>query len=165
MVFEGHVDELRKHELYERAWLLALPSLKEGWGLVVGEAGMHRTPTVAYRDAGGTRESVADGRSGLLVEDRAGFTRALAELVEDRAQRERLGAGALEMSHAFSWDHAQRSFGLVVLAATRGALRGRAGPRARTGGRTSGPPEARPTGVAGGSVVGAVLDLLVRGRR
>lgn len=122
VVFEGHVDELHKHELYERAWLLGLPSLKEGWGLVIGEAGMHRTPTVAYRDAGGTRESVADGRSGVLVEDRAGFTRALAELVADRERRERLGAGALEMSHAFSWDHAQRSFGLVVLAATRGVL-------------------------------------------
>ena len=52
VVFEGHVDEERKHEIYERAWLLALPSLKEGWGLVVGEAGMHRTPTVAYRSAG-----------------------------------------------------------------------------------------------------------------
>ena len=49
VVFEGHVDEERKHEIYEQAWLLALPSLKEGWGLVVGEAGMHRTPTVAYR--------------------------------------------------------------------------------------------------------------------
>ena len=64
VVFEGHVDEARKHEVYERAWLLALPSLKEGWGLVVGEAGMHGTPTVAYREAGGTQESVVDGESG-----------------------------------------------------------------------------------------------------
>src|SRR4051812_35298155 len=59
--FLGHVDEARKHEVYERAWVLALPSLKEGWGLVVGEAGMHGTPTIAYREAGGTRESVVDG--------------------------------------------------------------------------------------------------------
>ena len=49
--------------------MLALPSLKEGWGLVVGEAGMHGTPTVAYRCAGGTRESIEDGVSGLLVDD------------------------------------------------------------------------------------------------
>ena len=54
----------RKHEVYEQAWVLALPSLKEGWGLVVGEAGMHGTPTVAYRSAGGTRESIEDGRLG-----------------------------------------------------------------------------------------------------
>ena len=38
----GTRDEERKHEVYEASWVLALPSLKEGWGLVVGEAGMHR---------------------------------------------------------------------------------------------------------------------------
>ena len=65
----GTSTRRRKHEIYERAWVLVLPSLKEGWGLVVGEAGMHATPTVAYRSAGGTRESVADGMSGLLVDD------------------------------------------------------------------------------------------------
>jgi glycosyltransferase involved in cell wall biosynthesis len=81
---------------------------------------MHRTPTVAYRSAGGTRESVADGRSGRLVENQAGFTHTIAELLEDPAERQRLGEGALEMSHAFSWGHAQHSFALVVLAAVRG---------------------------------------------
>jgi glycosyltransferase involved in cell wall biosynthesis len=121
VVFEGHLDEVRKHEVYERAWLLVLPSIKEGWGLVVGEAGMHRTPTVAYRSAGGTKESVADGWSGRLVEDRLQLFRVVSELLEDQAERERLGEGALEMSHAFSWRHGQRSFALVVLAALRGA--------------------------------------------
>ena len=42
VVFEGHVDERRKHEIYERAWVLLLPSLKEGWGLVIPEAGIAR---------------------------------------------------------------------------------------------------------------------------
>jgi glycosyltransferase involved in cell wall biosynthesis len=118
--FAGHVDEERKHELYERAWVLALPSLKEGWGLVVGEAGMHGTPTVAYRSAGGTQESVADEYSGLLVEDQAQFTAALGRLLEDRAERERLGRGARELSHSYTWSHAQESFALVVLAVLEG---------------------------------------------
>jgi len=120
VVFEGHVDEERKHEIYERAWLLALPSLKEGWGLVVGEAGMHGTPTVAYRAAGGTRESVSDEVSGVLVDDEAGFTAALGRLLEDTDERERLGLGARQLSHTFTWGHAQQSFALVVLAALRG---------------------------------------------
>ena len=58
-----------KHEVYERAWVLVLPSLKEGWGLVVGEAGMHATPTVAYARRRRHLESIADGMSGLLVDD------------------------------------------------------------------------------------------------
>ncbi|GAB3659202.1 glycosyltransferase family 4 protein [Nocardioides korecus] len=114
VVFEGHVEEDRKHRVYEQAWVQALPSLKEGWGLVVGEAGMHATPTVAYRSAGGTRESIADGRSGLLVETGTEFTEALRRVLTDEALRTRLGDGAREMSHAYTWDHAQSSFAVVV---------------------------------------------------
>ena len=122
VVFEGHVDERRKHEVYEQAWLLALPSLKEGWGLVIGEAGMHRTPTVAYAAAGGTRESVSDGTSGLLVDDEGAFTRAVDRLLGDHDERTRLGAGAYAMSHQFTWQHAQESFAQVVHSAMRGEL-------------------------------------------
>ena len=120
VVFEGHVDEARKHEVYEQAWALALPSLKEGWGLVVGEAGMHRTPTVAYRSAGGTRESITDDASGLLVDEPRDFVDALRVLLTDAGLRVRLGEGALEMSHRFTWEHAQESFAHVVAAVLRG---------------------------------------------
>jgi glycosyltransferase involved in cell wall biosynthesis len=122
VVFEGHVDEQRKHEVYEQSWLLALPSLKEGWGLVIGEAGMHRTPTVAYTAAGGTRESVADGRSGVLVDDAPQFTAAVDGLLADHDERARLGEGAYAMSHQFTWQHAQESFAHVVASAIRGEI-------------------------------------------
>jgi glycosyltransferase involved in cell wall biosynthesis len=120
VVFEGHVDEARKHEVYEQAWLLVLPSLKEGWGLVVGEAGMHGTPTVAYREAGGTQESVVDGESGLLVDSPTGFTEAIGRLLADEDRRTQLGRAARVTSHAFTWGHAQESFAAVVLAALEG---------------------------------------------
>jgi glycosyltransferase involved in cell wall biosynthesis len=114
VVFEGHVDEVRKQEILERSWVLALPSLKEGWGLVVGEAGMHGTPTVAYRSAGGTRESVAAGVSGLLVDDRAELVDALRRVLTDEELRSGLADGARAMSHAFTWEHTQHSFAVVV---------------------------------------------------
>ena len=114
VVFEGHVDEHRKNEIYEPAWVMALPSLKEGWGLVVGEAGMHRTPTVAYRSAGGTRESIVDGRSGLLVDDQQDFVASIRTLLADDACRERLADGAAVMSRQFTWESAQASFAEVV---------------------------------------------------
>lgn len=120
VVFEGQVDERRKHEIYEQSWLLGLPSLKEGWGLVIGEAGMHQTPAVAYRSAGGTRESIAHQRSGVLVDDAEEFTATLGRLLVDHAERGRLGDGALAMSHAFTWQHAQESFTHVLASALRG---------------------------------------------
>ena len=67
---------------------MVLPSLKEGWGLVVGEAAAHRTPTVAYASAGGTRESIVDGVSGVLVDTQAELTSALGALLRDAEDAE-----------------------------------------------------------------------------
>lgn len=114
VVFEGQVDEQRKHDLYAEAWLQLLPSLKEGWGLVVGEAGMHGTPTVAYADAGGTRESIEHDVSGLLVGSESDFRDAVAALLDDDERRAKLADGAERVSHTFTWEHAQESFAVVL---------------------------------------------------
>src|SRR5690606_10714052 len=92
------------------------------WGLVIGEAGMHRTPTVAYRAAGGTEESVQHDRSGILVDDQQEFTAALARLLRDPELRDRLGVGAEERSRVFSWEHSQRAFAGVLESALVGEL-------------------------------------------
>ncbi|MCW2832615.1 MAG: glycosyl transferase, group 1 [Nocardioides sp.] len=124
VVFEGHVDEARKHEVYERAWLHLMPSLKEGWGLVIGEAGMHGTPTVAYASAGGVCESIDDGRSGVLVDDQAGLLEVTRRLLDDASERTRLAEGARVMSHAYSWESAQEGFAAVLTSALDGVLVG-----------------------------------------
>ncbi|MBD8869685.1 glycosyltransferase family 4 protein [Nocardioides donggukensis] len=121
VTFEGHVSERRKQEIYAESWVMALPSLKEGWGLVVGEAGMHGTPTVAYRSAGGTRESIEHGDSGLLVDDFEEFVAGLRSLLADERLRERLSVGARSMSHRFTWGHAQGSFAHVLSVAMAGS--------------------------------------------
>lgn len=118
--FEGHVGEERKHELLAAAWVLALPSLKEGWGLVVGEAAQHAVPTLAYRSAGGTTESVVDGVTGLLADDQADFTARLDRLIEDTGYREKLGEAAQAQARSYTWAHAADSFERVVDAAIRG---------------------------------------------
>ena len=110
IMFHGFVDDATKHEVYAQSWLMALPSLKEGWGIVVGEAGSHSTPTVAYRSAGGTNESIDHKDSGILVDDRVEFIAAVRELVVDDEWRRFLGQGALAKSHTFSWAGSQQEF-------------------------------------------------------
>ncbi|MFZ2016005.1 MAG: glycosyltransferase family 4 protein [Nocardioides sp.] len=112
--FLGQVDEQRKEQVYEESWVLALPSLKEGWGLVVGEAALAGTPTVAYASAGGTRESVQDGRTGLLVDDRDGFVDALRRLLTDDELRTRLGEGARVNGARYTWAQTRAGFADVV---------------------------------------------------
>lgn len=112
--FEGHLSEQEKHRVYAESWIMALPSLKEGWGLVVGEAGMHGVPTVAYSAAGGTRESIAHNKSGVLVTDQAEFTETLQMLLLEQGTCRQLGEGARTMAHQFTWPHSQGSFSQVV---------------------------------------------------
>lgn len=120
VVFTGHVSEREKHAILAESWLMLLPSLKEGWGIVIGEAGSHGVPTVAYASAGGTRESIADGSSGLLVDSPEELIATAKRLVTDDAERRRLGKGAREMSHTFSWAHSQESFAQVLADAIAG---------------------------------------------
>jgi glycosyltransferase involved in cell wall biosynthesis len=130
--FLGFVDEERKHEELARAWVLALPSLKEGWGLVVMEAAAHGVPTVAYRDAGGVAESVVDGETGLLVDgDAEDFAAALDGLLADPDRATRLGAAAEARAGEFSWTATAEQFAAVL----QEALAAGPDPRRRIAGR------------------------------
>ncbi|WP_422678120.1 glycosyltransferase family 4 protein [Blastococcus brunescens] len=117
--FTGHVDEQTKHEELARAWVHLCPSIKEGWGLVVTEAGSHRVPTVGYRSAGGLRESVLDGRTGVLVDDLDEMVAAVDGLLADENRRLAMGEAAARHAAAFSWPASIEGFARVLASAVR----------------------------------------------
>jgi glycosyltransferase involved in cell wall biosynthesis len=119
--FHGFLDEQAKHEELARAWVHVCPSVKEGWGLVVTEAGAHRVPTVGYRSAGGLRESIVDGRSGLLVEDLDELTAAVDRLLTDGAARREMGGAAARHAAEYSWPASISGFAAVLADAVRGS--------------------------------------------
>ena len=114
----GWVDEETKQRVLASSWALAMPSVKEGWGLAVLEAAASGTPTVAFRAAGGLRESVVHGSTGLLADDPEEFTRHLAWVLLNRHLRERLGEAARAHAARFTWPEAVAGFAAVVDAAT-----------------------------------------------
>ena len=122
--FTGHVDEQTKHEELARAWVHLCPSVKEGWGLVVTEAGTHRVPTVGYRSAGGLRESVVDGLTGVLVDDLDELTDAVERLLNDENRRLAMGEAAARHAAAFSWSASIRGFAAVLASTARGSAPG-----------------------------------------
>lgn len=77
--------------------VLALPSYREGFGLVLAEAGAMRIPVVASRVTG-IVDAVTDGVTGTLVPpgDPAALAAALRLYLEDPARRERHGAAGRE---------------------------------------------------------------------
>lgn len=112
--FTGHVSDEEKHAHLARAWVGAVPSVKEGWGLVIVEAGLHQTPSVAFRSAGGVQESLLDGETGLLVDELPGFAEAMGRLLRDAALRDRLGVMAEKHARSFTWEASQEAFGHLV---------------------------------------------------
>jgi glycosyltransferase involved in cell wall biosynthesis len=117
--FKGFVDEKAKHEVYGSAWVLALPSLKEGWGIVVMEAATHGVPTVAYRSAGGVTESIVDGTTGVLVDgDVTDFSDAIDALLADPEAMDRMGTAARERTEQFTWAATAEAFAEVLARAT-----------------------------------------------
>lgn len=65
--FWGFVENKKKFELLAKSHILLNPSVREGWGLVNIEANASGTPVVGY-NVPGIRDSVIDGKTGLLSE-------------------------------------------------------------------------------------------------
>ncbi|HET7276247.1 MAG TPA: glycosyltransferase family 4 protein [Longimicrobiaceae bacterium] len=105
--FAGFVSESEKRDLYRRAWANVFPSPKEGWGITNIEAAACATPSIAS-DAPGLRESVVNGRTGVLFEplDEMALAAAMRELAHDPIRVASLGAAAAEFAQGFSWDRA-----------------------------------------------------------
>lgn len=114
VTLHGHLSQEAKHRLVAQSWVHLCPSLKEGWGLVVVEAGSHGVPTVAYGGAGGVTESVVDGETGILCADEAELVLAVDALLEDTALRERMGKAAREHASGFTWAHTVENFSRVL---------------------------------------------------
>jgi glycosyltransferase involved in cell wall biosynthesis len=104
VTFHGHVDEARRDELVAAAWLMVMPSVKEGWCLAITESAAQGTPSVAYAGAGGVTESIVDGETGLLVDDLDELTGAVRRLLTDHVTRERLAAGAHDRARTLTWE-------------------------------------------------------------
>lgn len=114
VVRHGWVDEQTKADLLAQAWLMVLPSVKEGWGIAVLEAAAAGRPTVAYRRAGGTAESVVDGITGVLVDEPEELVEQVAALLGDHERRRRLGEAAQARAASLTWEQTTACFAEAV---------------------------------------------------
>ena len=110
----GHVDDTLLPGLYVGAEAFALSSLYEGFGLPVLEAMASGTPVVAA-DTGALPETC--GGAALVAEPTgASFTAALARLLGDAGERERLRVAGLARAAGFSWNATSRAIDDVLAA-------------------------------------------------
>jgi glycogen(starch) synthase len=103
----GFVSHDKLGPLYDRAAVVAVPSHREGFGVVCAEAMAHGRPVVAGA-VGGLLDLVVHEETGLLVPPRdvEALRAALHRLLDDDELRARLGANARRRAEEkLSWDH------------------------------------------------------------
>jgi len=61
----GKISKEKKVELMQKSHLIAVTSVKEGWGLIVTEANSQGTPAVVY-NVDGLRDAVKNNQTGLV---------------------------------------------------------------------------------------------------
>jgi glycosyltransferase involved in cell wall biosynthesis len=120
--FHGRLEGEALAEAYRQAAVLAVPSLKETFGMVITEAMASGLPVVAV-DGGGVPEVVDDARDGLLVPPRSPreLASAIGALLTDRPRAVALGqAGRRKAVEKWCWPHQVTAMNeLLVAAAAR----------------------------------------------
>ncbi|MBI5123529.1 glycosyltransferase family 4 protein [Candidatus Roizmanbacteria bacterium] len=104
-VFWGFISEHKKFELMARAHAIIVPSMREGFGLIVPEAGSVGTPAIVY-DVQGLCDTVENNVNGIKVH-KSFFALAggIDKLFADRKMYKQMCIKAKEYSLSYNWDN------------------------------------------------------------
>ena len=107
--FWGFVSDKKKFELLTKAHVLINTSMREGWGLVNIEANAVGMPVAGY-DVAGVRDSVIDGKTGILVQkgDYKSLALRVVKLVQNEKVYNKTSHEALKWSKKFDWKESKK---------------------------------------------------------
>lgn len=107
----GFLSDEKKFELQKNAKALVFPSVREGWGMIITEAGALGTPSITY-DAPGCRDAVCYGKTGYLCKKKnaEGIAGCMKRVIEDEDEYENMRVKAWEFANKFSFDNSRGEF-------------------------------------------------------
>lgn len=111
LFFEKNMKDM-KVRLLQEAWALLLPSVKEGWGMVVTEAAACGTPAIVS-NVTGLMDSVVHRKTGLIISPHPTaleLSDAMIQIIKNTKVRKQLSDGALAWSKRFNWNNSYPSF-------------------------------------------------------
>lgn len=111
LVSWGFVSEQKKLELLSRAAALVFPSVREGWGIPVTEAGVVGTPSIVY-DSPGLRDAVDYGRAGFLCKtnDVDGLYNEMRKVAQFSDEYTKIKIEAYKFSSKFQYERTGKRF-------------------------------------------------------
>ncbi len=112
--FRFNVSELEKRELLGATRVLVVPSVVEGFGIVVLEANASGVPVVA--STGVPEGAVRDGMNGLRYPfgDIAALAASICRVLQDDQLHARLSQAGLEFARGFAWGRVGAQYAGVV---------------------------------------------------
>ncbi len=111
VVIWGFVSEEQKLFLQESAKVLVFPSIREGWGMIMTEAGAVGTPSITF-DAPGTRDAVDFGNAGYLCKENTveALAECMKEVFSDEDKYCKMQKKAWEFANGFTFDNTGDKF-------------------------------------------------------
>lgn len=109
--FFDYVSEEKKEDLLTRAHVLIAPSVKEGWGLTVHEAGARGTPAVVY-DVPGLRDIVINDVNGIVCQENSpqSLSINIQKILKDEDLYLKLQKGAISERKKHTWENTTDKF-------------------------------------------------------
>jgi glycosyltransferase involved in cell wall biosynthesis len=112
VTFTGFVDQDGLTAQMKSSKVFVLPSVREGFGLVIVEANACRLPVISMRhEMSAVQELVQDGVNGFLISEISPreIAEAILKIVHDDALREQLAENGFEMSTRYAWSDISKS--------------------------------------------------------
>ena len=111
----GRVSDEEKRELMQRCHVIAVTSVKEGWGLIVSEAASQGTPAVVY-DVDGLRDSVQQNRTGIIADENtpAGLARGIVDVLSNHEKYDAFRQYGWEASKRLTFDQCYKDFSRAI---------------------------------------------------
>ena len=107
-----------KVKLMQESWAHILPSVKEGWGMVVTEAAACGTPSIVT-NVTGLRDSVVKNKTGLIINSSPTpeeLTNAIISMIENKKMRDQMSKESIKWSKNFNWDKSYLEFKKIISA-------------------------------------------------
>lgn len=112
--FAGFVSEKQKISLMQKAKIVLIPSIREGWSLVATEANATSCVPIAY-NVHGLRDSVINKKTGILIKKSPdALAKATIDLLENESKRSKIAKIGFDSAKKFSWDNTYEDFRKII---------------------------------------------------
>lgn len=101
-----------KVSLMQKAWVHILPSVKEGWGMVVTETAACGTPSIVTNTSG-LKDAVIKDKTGVIISKDPTpneLAKAMITFIQNKHMREDFSKNAIAFAKTLTWDKSYKDF-------------------------------------------------------